>query len=129
MTPDTQLIGFAKDAELGELLAQFGVFHDYKAALPEHLLAILRRQHPSLVIESIELLDVPKCNLGGMQQEQNKTLVTVQTLDAPLDLRVTVRVGANQVALDIQLVLICEGLDSIPTVRSDMFIKAQRAIT
>jgi hypothetical protein len=128
MTSDTQLIGFEKDSELGALFAQFGVFQDYKATLPEHLLGILKQQHPSIIIESIELLDTPKCKLGGMQQQDSKTLVRVQTLDVPLDLRLTLRVGAGRFGLDIQLVIICEGLDSTPTVRSGMFIRAQRQI-
>ena len=128
MTADTQLIGFEKDSELGALFAQFGVFQDYRVTLPDHLLGILRQQHPSIAIESIELLDAPKCNLGGMQQPNSETLVRVQTLSVPLDLRLTLRVGAGRFGLDVQLVIICEGLDSTPTVRSDMFIKAQRQI-
>jgi len=128
MTADTQLIGFEKDQDLGGLFAKFGVFQDYRASLPEHLLGVLQQQHPSIVIESIELLDIPKCNLGGMEQPDSKTLVTVQTLSVPLDLRLTLRVGAGRFGLDIQLVIICEGLDSTPSVRSDMFIKAQRQI-
>jgi len=123
-----QIVGFEKDSELAGLFAKFGLWQDYRATLPEHLLGILRQQHPTIIIDSIELLDVPKCKLGGMQQEQSKTLVTVQTLHVPLDLRLTVRVGAGRFSLDIQLVIICEGLDSTPTVRSDMFIKNQRAI-
>jgi hypothetical protein len=126
--PQTQLIGFEKDQDLGGLFAQFGVFQDYRASLPEHLLGILRQQHPSVVIDSIELIDIPKCNLGGMQQPDSKTLVRVQTLRVPLDLRLTLRVGAGRFGLDIQLVIICEGLDSTPTVRSDMFIRAQRQV-
>lgn len=128
MTSDTQLIGFEKDSELGALFAQFGVFQDYRATLPEHLLGILKQQHPNIIIESIELLDTPKCKLGGMQQQDSKTLVRIQTLDVPLDLRLTLRVGTGRFGLDIQLVIICEGLDSTPTVRSNMFIRAQRQI-
>ncbi|HEY9171337.1 MAG TPA: hypothetical protein VI136_03530 [Verrucomicrobiae bacterium] len=127
--PNLQLVGFEKDAGLKSLLTQFGVFQDYRAALPEHLLGILRQQHPNVVIESIELLDVPKCKLGGMQDEQSKTIIRVQTLDVPLNLSLTIRVGVDRFALDIQLVIICEGLDSTPTTRSDMFVRSQRAIT
>src|SRR5438045_3207538 len=104
MTSDTQLIGFEKDSELRPLLAQFGVSEDYRATLPEHLLGILRQQHPNVIIESIELLDTPKCNLGGMEQPDSKTLVRVQTLRVPLDLRLTLRVGAGRFGLDVQLV-------------------------
>ena len=128
MTPETDIIGFEKDSDLGPLLAQFGVFQDYKGMLPGHLLGILRQQHPSVVIESIELLDTPKCNLGGMQQPDDNSLVRVQTLRVPLDLGLILRVGAGRIGLDVQLVIICEGLDSTPIVRSDMFIKAQRQL-
>jgi len=92
--------------------------------LPDHLLGVLRQQHPSVVIESIELLGIPKCHLDGMMEE-GSTIMRVQTLDVPLDLRVAVRVGSAHLALDIQLVLKFEGLDSNRTVRSDMLIKAQ----
>jgi hypothetical protein len=101
--PIVQLIGFEKDSNLGDLFVQFGLFKDYKASLPEHLLGLLRQQHPDVIIESIELLEVPKCNLGGMQQEQSKKLVRVQTLDVPLDLRVTLLVGRARHSVDHQM--------------------------
>jgi hypothetical protein len=126
--PNVKLIGFEKDSGLSDLFVQFGLFQDYKTTLPDHLLGILRKQHPDIIIESIELLDDPKFKLGGMQQEKNKTLVRVQTLDVPIDLRATICVGRGRFALDVQLVIRCEGLDSTPTIRSDMFIKAQRPI-
>jgi hypothetical protein len=128
MTTETQLIGFEKDQGLRELFVQFGVFQDYRASLPEHLLGILRQQHPRLTIESVELLGVPKCNLGGMEQPDDKTIVRVQTLRVALDLRLILRVDEGRFSLDIQLVIICEGIDSTPTVTSDIFIRAQTQI-
>ena len=126
--PNARLIGFEKDSGLGDIFAKFRVFQDYRATLPGHILGILREQHPNIVIESIELLNVPQCKLGGMEDKQNKILVRVQTLEVPLDLRITVKAGQSHVALDIQLVIICEDLDSTPTVRSDMFVKAQKPV-
>ena len=41
------MIGFEHDAGLGDLLVQFGVFQDYRAELPDHLLHVLRQQMPS----------------------------------------------------------------------------------
>jgi len=95
--------------------------------LPDHLLGILGQQHASVIIESIELLGVPKCHLGGIMEE-GSTIMRVQTLDLPLDLRLAVRVGSAYLALDVQLVLKFEGLDSTRTVRSDLFIKSQTTI-
>jgi len=125
-TPSVQLIGFESDAGLGDLLAQFRVTPDYKSMLPGHLLDILRKQFPDVVIESIELLKSPGCSLGGMQLEDNKTFVRVQTLNVPLDLRIVLKIATGRFALDIQLVFRCEGLDSTPAMVSDMFVKAER---
>ena len=126
--PKVQLIGFEKDSELAALLTQVGLFQDYKATLPDRLLVIFRQQHPTVVMESIELLAVQKCKLGGIKQEQSETLVTVQTLDVPLDLRVTLCVGHNRLALDVHLILKYEELDSTPSTRTDMFVRAQKKI-
>jgi hypothetical protein len=106
------LLGFEKDSGLGEMLAQFGVREDYRVTLPAHIREILNRQFPDVLIESIELLDVPKCNLGGMQQEGDKTLVRIQMFDVTLELCVILRVARGRFALDIQLVIRCVGLDS-----------------
>lgn len=127
-SPSVTLIGFDKDDQLSEVFVQFGLFKDYKAMLPELLLGILREQHPDVVVDTIELLDVPDCKLGGLQPEGADTLITVQTLDVPLDLRVAVRVGRTRLALDVQLVIKCEGLDATPTTSADLFVKAQRQL-
>ena len=127
-TPKVQLLGFEKDSGLSGLFAQFGLFEDYRAMLPNHVLSVLRQQHPSVVIETIELLDTPKCDLDVIKQDLSSTIIRAQKLDVPLDLRLTVRVGSAHLALDVRLVIRCEGLDSTPTTRSDMFVTAQRAI-
>ena len=127
-TPNVQLVGFEKDSGLSGLFAQFGLFQDYRAMLSAHLFDILRRQYPSVIIESIELLDTPKCDLGGRKQDLSSTIVRLQKLDVPLDLRVTVRIARAHLALDVRLVIKCEGLDSTPTTTSDMFVTAQRVI-
>jgi hypothetical protein len=128
MPTNTQLIGFEKDAQLGALFAKLGISNDYKAELPEHLLTVLRKQNSNVVIESLELLEVPKSTLGGMQEAPPGTMVRVQTFEVPLDLRLVLRHGDSRSLLDIQLVMIAEGFDSTPTYKSEMFIKAQRAI-
>ncbi len=122
------LIGFDKDDQLSEVFARFGLFKNYKAMLPKLLLGILREQHPDVVVDTIELLGVPDCNLGGVQQEGSEELITVQTMDVPLDLRVAVRMGRTRLALDVELVIKCEGLDATPTTSADMFVKAQRPL-
>ena len=122
------LIGFEKDDQLGEVFARFGLFKDYKAVLPKLLLGILKEQHPDVVVDTIELLGVPDCKLGGVPQEGSEELITVQTMDVPLDLRVAVRMGRTRLALDVELVIKCEGLDASPTTSADMFVKAQRPL-
>ena len=61
-------------------------------------------------------------------QEGSEELITVQTMDVPLDLRVAVRMGRTRLALDVELVIKCEGLDATPTTSADMFVKAQRPL-
>ena len=122
------LIGFDLDDQLSEVFVQFGLFKDYKAMLPKLLLGILKEQHPDVVVDTIELLGVPDCKLGGVGEEGSEKLVNVQTLDVPLDLRVSVRVGGTRLALDVELVIKCEGLDATPTTSADMFVKAQRPL-
>jgi hypothetical protein len=127
-TPQPQMLGFEKCAELEGVFSKFGILKDFKSQLPEHLLNILRRQHPAVVIEKIELLDTPLCNLGGMQQEQDASLVRVQTLDVSLHLRVTLLADSVRVGLEIELVFRGNELDTSPSVTSDMFVKSQSVI-
>lgn len=123
--PDARLIGFEKEERVRELLEKFRVMPDYPQALVPHLLDILRRQHPQTLIETIELLKVQKCSFGGTQHADRK-LVTVQTMDVPLELRIGARVGASRIELDVTLTLKGEGLDTVPTLRSDMRVMSQR---
>lgn len=128
-TRTAQLIGFENDKGVGDLLAQFGMFQGYPQTVPAHLLGIFRQQHPDTVIESVEFIDAPKCSLGGTERGANRDVVTVQTLDVPLDLRVMVRVARSRLELDVRLVIRGEGLDGVPTVRSDMHVTGQRVIS
>ena len=126
--PNVELIGFENDSSLDELFSKFRMFEDCKAILPGHLLRILQQQYPDTELESIELLDVQKCNLGGMKQEDSETLIRVQTLEVPLELRVTLHVKQTRIALDIILVIKGEELDSAPKVKTDMHVKGQRVV-
>jgi hypothetical protein len=36
--------------------------------------------------------------------------------------------GRTRLALDVELVIKCEGLDATPTTSADMFVKAQRPL-
>jgi hypothetical protein len=122
------LIGFEKAPELGKFFAKFGVFHDYQVELPEHLLDVLRKQHPDICMENIELLDIPRCDVGGLKDDQHESIVNVQTLSVPMDLRLTLSVGRSRFLLDVRLVLKRDWLGSEPTTTSDMFVRAQAAL-
>jgi hypothetical protein len=63
-----------------------------------------------------------------MHQADNESLVKVQTLNVHLSLRLVVRIDPLRSALNIELVIKCEGLDSTPAVSSDMFVTSQREL-
>ena len=119
------LIGFEKAPELGKFFATFGVFHDYQVELPKHLLDVLCKQHPDICMESVELLENPRCDVGGLNGGQHESVVNVQTLMVPMDLRLTLSVGRSRYLMDVRLVLKRDWLGSAPTTTSDMFVRAQ----
>lgn len=130
--PKPMLVGFERDKSfiaLCDLFADFGMIYDFRATLPDHLLEVLRKQHANIVIETIELLDSPKCNSGGMQDEHNPTIIKLQTLEVPLDLRLTLRAESRRHEMDVRLVIKGEDLDSEAKTTSDLFVVAQRAIS
>jgi hypothetical protein len=121
----TKMIGFENDAGLGDLLKVFGLCDDYTAILPDHLAGILDKQHPGVVIDSIELLSEPGCRVGGVPFEKDQSLIQAQDMDATLMLCVTFHVDEARATIDIRLVLKCTGLDGTPKMESDMFVERQ----
>ena len=120
--PPVRLLGFENEPAVGELLAQFQVFDDYRSGLPLHLHQILARQYPTL-----ELLRALPCDLGGMQQPDT-SVMKVQEFKFPLELRLTVRVGHLRHELDVRLVLHGQSLDTVPKVTSDLSVHSQRPL-
>ncbi len=124
-----QFLGSEKVKTLEELLVVFGLPPNLKDDLVSHLHDIFRRQNLGVAIELVEFLNEPKCNMGGMQIEDQPELIRPQTLNVPLELRVVLRSdGGTKYELNLELVLNCVGLDSAPSLTTDMFVKAQRAI-
>ena len=122
---EIELVGFEKALALGDLLKRFGVCEDFLAILPVHLTDILRKQHPDVVLDRVELLSTSDCQVGGMKDEADENLVCVQDMDVTLRLRVALHVGETRSLLDVRLVLRCTGLDTDPKMVSDMFVVAQ----
>ena len=122
---NVKMIGFERDEGLNDLFVQFGIAGDYKSVLPVHLTEILSKQHPGIVIASIELLEPPSCSLEGTEDESNKTLVRVQQMHVSLVLRTIVQSGEFRHSLDVELVLKCDRLDTEPSITTDMFVKGQ----
>ena len=120
--PQAELIRFEDDAGLGGLLKTFGLCDDYRTMLSDQLTGILRKQHPGVILDRIELLSDPGCRVGGIQNEDKK-LIRVQDMDATPMLRVALHLGETRSSLDIRLVLKCTGLDATPKMESDMFVE------
>ncbi len=66
------LIGFEEDDALDDVFRRFGLIADYKSFLPDYLTVILRKQHPKGEVRPLELLGMPKCNVGGMPSPENE---------------------------------------------------------
>ncbi len=128
MADTVEMVGFEYDDGLADLLAHIGLELDFKLMLSRHLQEIFQRQHKGVILERIELLNAGNGSYGGMQQEQS-TIVPLQTMSVPIDLRVVLQAGDGRHALEIQLVLKYEGIDSTPVATSDMFIKEQRLLS
>ena len=128
--PNVHLLGSEKVASLPGLFESFGLPPNFEEDLITHLHDVLRKQHPTISIEEIEFLNEPLCNLGGMQLEDEKHLIKAQTMTFPLQLRVTMGTPTGvRHEITLELVIKCENLDSAPTMSTDMFVKAQRALS
>ncbi len=119
----TQLIGFQDDAGLGELFETLGVFSDYTSLLPEHLTQILGKQHPGVVIDSIELRGEPKTRVGGLPSEEDESKIVVQDMDATLPLGLNLRVGSTEAELNIRLAIKITEIHITPIIETDMFVE------
>lgn len=128
--PGVRFVGSEKVSSVPELFDSFGLPSDFQDDLVTHLHDVLRKQHPNITVEEVEFLNEPLCNLGGMQLEGDKKLIRPQTLVMPLEIRVTMGTpsGARH-ELTLRLVIKCDGLDSAPSMSTDMFVTAQRSLS
>ena len=90
-----ELIGFPDDDALHDVLTKFNILSDYRAFLPEHLTGVLRETHPNVQIRTIELLEMGECKLGGFPSPDNAESLLVDSLTAPLDLRLHISTNGS----------------------------------
>lgn len=125
-----KMIGFDDDDALDDILSGFRLFADYKSFLPTHLTDILRKQHPHVELRSLELLDTPRCDIGGMPSPENKDDVIVDTLKIPIELRIHLSTNGHDLhELDVTLVINAENVQNTPHITSDMLIQNLRALS
>ena len=123
-THPVELLAFPDDDALHEVLTKFNILADYKAFLPDHLAGVFREQHPNVEIRSIEFLNAGKCNLGGFPSPDNSDHLLVDSLTAPLDLRLRLSTnGTDLHELEITLEINATNVRESPQITTDMFVR------
>ena len=124
---EVQLIGFDDDDALDEIFSGFRLFSDYKSFLLDHLTEILRKQHPTVELRSVELLGQPNCELGGMPSPDNQEQLIIDTTKIPLELRIRLSTTGDDLhELTVTLVINAVDVQTTPKITSDMSIRAHR---
>lgn len=119
-----RLIGFDDDEALNDILAGFGLFADYRNFLPNHLTEILRKQHPSVELRSVELLGKPNLGVGGMPSPDDNEHVIVDTMKVPLELKVLLSTTGHDLhELKVASVINATNVDTIPSITTDLYIR------
>lgn len=117
-----RLLQFYKVDAANELLRQVGVDEALGPFLGAHLTEVLRKQHPDVQIETLELLQTHPCSAGGQMQEQS-TLADLHSLRLPFDVRVHVVSGELREELDLHVVLMATAVDGGYQITSDVFVQ------
>lgn len=123
-TQPVELVGFPDDDSLHDLFVNLNILADYKAFLPDHLMDVLREQHPNVQLQTIEFLSAGNCDLGGFPSPDNPDHLRVDSLTAPMDLRLRLSTnGSDLHELDISLHVIATNIRESPQVTTDLFIR------
>ena len=123
-THRVELLGFGDDDAIDEMFRRFGLLEDYKSYLAEHLTEVLRKQHPSVELRSLELVGMPNCSVGGMPSPNNEKHVIVDSVQVPLDLKIRLSTTGNDLhELYVTLVIKTENMHGKPSITSDMFVR------
>lgn len=124
-----ELLGFPDDDALHDVLTKFNILANYRAFLPDHLAGVLREQHQNVQIRTIEFLNAGECKLGGFPSPDNSEHLLVDSLTAPLDLRL--RLSTNEAELhelDITLEINATNLRELPQIATNMFVRNHNVI-
>ena len=119
-----ELVGFPDDDALHDVLSKFNILTDYKTFLSDHLVGVLREQHPNVQFRTIEFLNAGECNLGGFPSPDNSEHLLVDSLTAPLNLRLRISTnGTDLHELEITLKINATDVRESPKVTTDMFVQ------
>jgi hypothetical protein len=115
-------------AATNDLLRGAGLVVDLDDFLPEHLIGVLRKQYPTTEIESIELLEIDQCSLGGMQ-ESDSSPILVDSLSVPINVATIVTVDKQRIMLKLQVVIRVTGKNGKYTkLETDVFVLEQMSL-
>jgi len=123
---NAKLINFEENDAANDLLRDFGFVVNLGEFLVEHLEDVLRKQYPSTDVQSIELLQLHNCSVGGMPSNSDLTIILANSFSLPVDVATIVRVEGQRAKLKLQVVIRVTGENGRYTgYETDVFVLDQ----
>jgi hypothetical protein len=121
-----RLINFGNVDAVNELLGRIGITTELGEFLSKHLTQVLRKQHPDVVIESIEFVKAGDCSVDGRQATEGP-IVSVDSLCIPIDTRVVLVSDNRTHELDLHVRIIARASDGMFDIKTDVIVQRQRS--
>ena len=127
--PDSEVrtINFDDVDATNSLLASIGLTQELGPFIAQHLTDVLRKQDPHVVIESVELVRVHDCQLGGIL-DSDGNLSQMESLRLPLDVNAIVVTNENRHRLDLSIEIKADSSDDGFRIESDVLVRNQAKV-
>jgi len=122
--PQVVLYGFERCEALGSIFELIGLPSEPGLFLHSHLTGVLRKQHPDVVISTLELVAVPDCDLGGFITGEPE-IMRVESMCIPIKILAQTVVQGKPHGLRIDLIVNAKGEDGRYIVTTDMHVREQ----
>ncbi|HVJ82532.1 MAG TPA: hypothetical protein VNC50_15795 [Planctomycetia bacterium] len=122
--PQVVLYGFERCEALGSIFELIGLPSEPGLFLHSHLTGVLRKQHPDVVISTLELVAVPDCDMGGFMTRAAE-MMRVESMRIPIEVLVQAVVNGKPHGLRIDLFVNAKGENGRYVVTTDMHVREQ----